>query len=138
MIKIDENGLQIDELTDILAELITGYREIYGADLQLSQDTPDGQRLFIASEIRELEGLLAAIPKENVIERTSLEARLENAKNVLDTLPQTGEGPKARLTFRGKPVFLTGLDMRLVGRQATISLSYIDAYRSENNLTVEI
>ena len=63
------------------------------------------QRLFIASEIRELEGLLAAIPKENVIERTSLEARLENAKNVLDTLPQTGEGPKARLTFRGKPVF---------------------------------
>ena len=63
------------------------------------------QRLFIASEIRELEGLLAAIPKENVIERTSLEARLENAKNILDTLPQTGEGPKARLTFRGKPVF---------------------------------
>jgi len=45
------------------------------------------QRLFIASEIRELEGLLAAIPKENVIERTSLEARLENAKNILDTLP---------------------------------------------------
>lgn len=35
-------------------------------------------------------------------------------------------------------VRLTGLDMRLVGRQATISLSYIDAYRSENNLTVEI
>ena len=103
--RLDENGLQIDELTDILAELIAGYREIYGADLQLSQDTPDGQRLFIASEIRELEGLLAAIPKENVIERTSLEARLENAKNVLDTLPQTGEGPKARLTFRGKPVF---------------------------------
>jgi len=35
-------------------------------------------------------------------------------------------------------VRLTGLDMRLVGRQATISLSYIDTDLSENNLTVEI
>ncbi len=50
--RLDENGLQIDELTDILAELITGYREIYGADLQLSQDTPDGQRVGIEAKAR--------------------------------------------------------------------------------------
>ena len=34
--------------------------------------------------------------------------------------------------------WLTGLDMRLVGRQATISLSYIDIYKGEANLMVEI
>ena len=50
--RLDENGLQIDELTDILAELIAGYREIYGADLQLTQDTPDGQRVGIEAKAR--------------------------------------------------------------------------------------
>lgn len=60
--------------------------------------------LTIASEIRELESLLAAIPEGNVIERMSLESRLESAKAALTGLPQQ-VAPKARLTFRGKPVF---------------------------------
>lgn len=60
--------------------------------------------LTIASEIRELEKLLAAIPEGNVIERMSLESRLESAKAALAGLPQQF-APKARLTFRGKPVF---------------------------------
>jgi len=60
--------------------------------------------LTIASEIRELENLLAVIPEGNVIERMSLESRLESAKAALATLPQQ-RAPKARLTFRGKPVF---------------------------------
>lgn len=60
--------------------------------------------LNIGSEIRELENLLAAVPEGNVIERMSLESRLESARAALATLPpQTA--PKARLTFRGKPVF---------------------------------
>ncbi|MFN7835227.1 MAG: hypothetical protein ACK5NY_05480 [Burkholderiaceae bacterium] len=58
----------------------------------------------VASEIRELEDLLAAIPQANVIERLSLESRLESAKAALAALPQQ-PAPKARLTFRGKPVF---------------------------------
>ncbi len=60
--------------------------------------------LTVASEIRELENLLAAIPEGNVIERMSLESRLESAKAALAGLPQQF-APKARLTFRGKPVF---------------------------------
>lgn len=60
--------------------------------------------LTIASEIRELENLLAAISEGNVIERMSLESRLESAKAALAGLPQQF-APKARLTFRGKPVF---------------------------------
>ena len=61
--------------------------------------------LTIASEIRELENLLAAIPEGNVIERMSLESRLESARAALAALPQQMIAPKARLTFRGKPVF---------------------------------
>ena len=60
--------------------------------------------LAIASEIRELENLLATIPEGNVIERMSLESRLESARAALAGLPQQS-APKARLTFRGKPVF---------------------------------
>jgi hypothetical protein len=65
----------------------------------------DKKHLSVVAEIRELEELLAAIPEENVIERMSLEARLQTAKDLLATLPQTREAPKARLTFRGRPVF---------------------------------
>jgi hypothetical protein len=60
--------------------------------------------LAIASEIRELENLLAAIPAGRVIERMSFESRLESAKAALAALPQHA-ALKARLTFRGKPVF---------------------------------
>lgn len=60
--------------------------------------------LSVASEIRELEALLADIPEGNVIERMSLEARLESVKSTLASLPQQA-APKARLIFRGKPVF---------------------------------
>lgn len=63
------------------------------------------QHLSVVAEIRELEELLVAIPEENVIERMSLEARLQTAKDLLATLPQTREAPKARPPFRGRPVF---------------------------------
>ena len=62
------------------------------------------QRLSVVSEIHELEELLGAIPEENVIERMSLEARLQASRELLDGLPQESEVPKARLTFRGRPV----------------------------------
>ena len=60
--------------------------------------------LFVASEINELESLLASIPAARIIERMSLEARLKKAKDELATLPQQ-VAQKARLTFRGKPIF---------------------------------
>ncbi len=58
----------------------------------------------IASEIKELESLIAGIPEANVIERMSLQSRLESAKKELEALPKQANG-KARLTFRGKPVY---------------------------------
>lgn len=65
----------------------------------------NNEDLFLASEISELEELLAATPEEDVIDRMSLEAHLRTVKNRLDKLPQTRQASKVRLTFRGKPVF---------------------------------
>lgn len=61
------------------------------------------ERLFILSEIKELQDLLQDIPEDQVIERRSLESRLQSAEAILAQLPQHST-PKARLTFRGKPV----------------------------------
>ena len=66
------------------------------ADWQSLTEDEQKQHLSIVAEIRELEELLAAIPEANVIERMSLEARLQTAKDLLATLPQTRETPKAK------------------------------------------
>lgn len=58
---------------------------------------------FLASEINTLEQLLLDLPKENIIERMSLEARLASVQKQLnEQLPRTAH--KVNLTFRGKPV----------------------------------
>lgn len=61
------------------------------------------QALFLASEINELEKILADIPEENIIEHMSFKARLASAKQTLANLPEQLR-TKAKLTFRGKPV----------------------------------
>lgn len=43
--------------------------------------------LFIASEVKELEDLLALIPEANMIERVSLESRLKSARAQLAAMP---------------------------------------------------
>ena len=54
--------------------------------------------LHIASEINTLTDLLADIPADNLIERMSLMARLDNAKAALDSVPMQ-PNPKVRLTL---------------------------------------
>jgi hypothetical protein len=64
----------------------------------------NNHHLSVASEIKEIEDLLASIPDGSVIERMSLESRLGSAKAELALLPKQ-TAAKALLTFRGKPVF---------------------------------
>lgn len=47
----NDEGISIDELQDIVARLENGYRNIYGNDIVLDQDTPDGQRIGIESSL---------------------------------------------------------------------------------------
>ena len=61
--------------------------------------------IFVSSEIKELESLLAKIPKQNAINRIGLEARLKSAKEAIVGFHPEESQRKARLTFRGRPVF---------------------------------
>jgi hypothetical protein len=61
--------------------------------------------LFLASEISELESILAEIPVSRVIDRRSFETRLMTARAALAKVDPTLLPKKARLTFRGTPVF---------------------------------
>lgn len=49
---IDASGITIQSFEEIFAELVAGYQSIYGADIDLSQNTPDGQRVAIAAKSR--------------------------------------------------------------------------------------
>ena len=55
---LDQNGLQIKTLNELMSELETSMKSIYGEDISLEQDDPDGQLIGIFSQagidIREL------------------------------------------------------------------------------------
>jgi len=55
---LDRDGLRVKSLTEIRTELETAYREIYGTDINLDQNSPDGQILNIYAQasvdVREL------------------------------------------------------------------------------------
>lgn len=57
----DENGLQIQTLPEVTEQLVTDYQSIYGADIDLSSATPDGQRVGIEAKLAQdfQQGLLA-------------------------------------------------------------------------------
>lgn len=60
---------------------------------------------FLSSEIHELEDLLQKLPESRVLDRLSLNARLNRAKALLEKEPLVKAPPRLQLTFRGKPVF---------------------------------
>lgn len=55
---IDETGLQTKTLNEIIADLEAGFKEIYGVDINIDQNSPDGQLINIFAQsgidIREL------------------------------------------------------------------------------------
>lgn len=62
------------------------------------------EREFLASEVKTLLRFLEEIPEENILERMSLESRLENVRTELEGLPERRAVEKAQLTFSGSPV----------------------------------
>lgn len=53
---INENGVQVETFTEIFERLTTGLKDIYGQDINLDQNSPDGQRVGIfAKEILDLQ-----------------------------------------------------------------------------------
>ena len=50
MLQISENGIQIDDLYTIQNRLVDAFKSIYGDDVNLDSDTPDGQLLGLFSQ----------------------------------------------------------------------------------------
>jgi hypothetical protein len=54
----DENGLEVKTLTELTTETETDFKDIYGNDISIESDTPDGQQINIlaqaGADIREL------------------------------------------------------------------------------------
>ena len=49
--KIDQNGLQVNSLTEVLSALVTSFNNIYGSNINLDQNTPDAQLLNIFAQM---------------------------------------------------------------------------------------
>lgn len=49
---INANGITIQSFDEIFDELVAGYRAIYGADIIVTQESPDGQRIAIEAKAR--------------------------------------------------------------------------------------
>lgn len=50
---IDSSGITIQSFEEVFAELVAGYQAIYGVDVDLGQNTPDGQRVAIEAKARQ-------------------------------------------------------------------------------------
>jgi hypothetical protein len=92
--------------------------------------------IALSSEIKALESLLSDIPAENVIERVGLEHRLTTARDLIANITEYQLVHKARLTFRGRPVFGThGIAADFASKAAssfTDAVSAIAAGLAEN------
>lgn len=49
---IDSTGVQIQTFQEIYDELVAGYKAVYGEDINLDADSPDGQRIAIEAKAR--------------------------------------------------------------------------------------
>lgn len=50
---LDATGLQVATLTELIAQLTTGYMAIYGADINVDQNSSDGQLINIEAQMAE-------------------------------------------------------------------------------------
>ena len=50
--RFTQNGIEVQTFDEIYQELADGYREIYGSDINLDPDSPDGQRVAIEAQAR--------------------------------------------------------------------------------------
>ncbi len=59
---IDINGINITDLQEVLDNLIDGNKLIYGSDINLEQNSPDGQRINIdAQAIQDIKELIVSV-----------------------------------------------------------------------------
>lgn len=84
MAKLIETGIQIERLNEIVARFEEGFRQIYGQNIDLSPDTPDGQMVGLLSQIK-----------------MDIEELAENVYRQLDPDVATGAWLEQRVAYAG-------------------------------------
>ncbi|EAU0199262.1 hypothetical protein HT249_005020, partial [Salmonella enterica] len=51
-LQFSDNGLETNTFRELFQELSDGYKGIYGQDIDLDQESPDGQRVAIEAQAR--------------------------------------------------------------------------------------
>lgn len=64
--EITRDGVQVETYEEIFQSLVDGYKEIYGDDINVSQESPDGQRIGIEAKIRlDIQSFIAEMQNQN-------------------------------------------------------------------------
>lgn len=84
MAKLIQTGIQIERLNDIITRFEDGFRQIYGQNIDLSPDTPDGQVVGLLSQIK-----------------MDIEELAENVYRQLDPDVATGAWLEQRVAYAG-------------------------------------
>ncbi|MBN6075814.1 baseplate J/gp47 family protein [Aggregatibacter actinomycetemcomitans] len=84
MATLIETGIQIERLNDIITRFEDGFRQIYGQNIDLSPDTPDGQMVGLLSQIK-----------------MDIEELAENVYRQLDPDVATGAWLEQRVAYAG-------------------------------------
>jgi hypothetical protein len=114
-------GLTIQQQPDIVAELTVGYTSIYGADINLGPNTPDGQMMNIYATALEdnLELLQSVYNMFNLINAYGVQ--LDNLAQLLGLIRQAGSYTQAQvLVTVSQAVTLPGQDVLVANPAATV------------------
>ncbi|WP_233113561.1 baseplate J/gp47 family protein [Aggregatibacter actinomycetemcomitans] len=84
MAKLIQTGIQIERLSDIITRFEEGFLQIYGQNIDLSPDTPDGQMVGLLSQIK-----------------MDIEELAENVYRQLDPDVATGAWLEQRVAYAG-------------------------------------
>ncbi|WP_233141691.1 baseplate J/gp47 family protein [Aggregatibacter actinomycetemcomitans] len=84
MAKLIQTGIQIERLNDIITRFEEGFRQIYGQNIDLSPDTPDGQMVGLLSQVK-----------------MDIEELAENVYRQLDPDVATGAWLEQRVAYAG-------------------------------------
>lgn len=114
-------GLTIQQQPDIVANLTTGYTSIYGADINLGPNTPDGQMMNIYATAQEdnLELLQAVYNMFSLV--NAFGVQLDNIGQLLGVIRQGGTYTQAQvLVTVSQALTLLGQDALVGNPSATV------------------
>lgn len=86
---INENGIQIQTLEEVLAGLRNAYRNIYGVDINLSQSSPDAQLLSIFA-LAKVDCLELAVRVFNSFDPDKVTGRVQDMRYTINGIYRLG------------------------------------------------